>query len=83
MMTCYTFADLLTPFHSAVWKQRFLALYDYPKVLQHEDFAIAYRIRRMTLCEFANFKNGKDDQIRYQLEVIRDMIVGEFDRCCC
>ena len=71
-------ASHLAPDDSWVWKARFLTLYDYPIIDEHEQFSYAYKLRRMVLREenFSGFSNRKDSMSKIQLQVVKDMILG-------
>lgn len=62
---------------SAIWKERFISRYDYAYVRNPTEYAIAYRLRRFVLGQFVAFTSPRDKRLMIQLEVLKDMILGE------
>ena len=69
----------VTPDDSSIWKARFLTFYDHPIIQDPLEFSLAYKLRRLVLRDdnFVNFRNAEDKRLNVQLEVIKDMILGE------
>ncbi|KAL2427024.1 hypothetical protein ABEF95_006977 [Exophiala dermatitidis] len=78
MSTSSSFAAALAPKESAVWKERFLSLYDQAYVTSPEEYAWAYKLRRLVLKNFKPFTNPKDERLLVQLCVLKDMIIEAF-----
>lgn len=78
--SCTTLSRSLIPPESAVWKDRFLSLYDCPLVDEHEQYAYAYQGRRFVLTQFVAFAHPDDERLKIQMEVLKDMVVGEQDQ---
>lgn len=74
---CRKLFTVLQPRNADVWKERFLVLWDYPDVTGREQFFIAYRLRKLVLRNFIDFRNGRDDRLPVQLEVLKDMVLGK------
>ena len=80
--SCATFASVLVPEDSAIWKERFLSRYDYPFATNSIQFAYAYQIRRFVLRQFAEFTNPEDCRLVVQMEVLRDIVIGKISSPC-
>ncbi|KAL2427001.1 hypothetical protein ABEF95_006400 [Exophiala dermatitidis] len=78
MSTSSSFAAALAPKESAVWKERFLSLYDQAYVTSPKEYAWAYKLRRLVLKNFKAFTNPKDERLLVQLGVLKDMIIEAF-----
>jgi hypothetical protein len=63
---------------SAIWKQRFLSIYDYPAIDKQTKFKLAYKIRRHFHTGSASFPNALPLQRKLQLEILRDMIIEAY-----
>ena len=72
-------AKRLVPNNADVWRERFLARYDYPFINTVDEFAFAYKIRRLVLRKLDGhaLRNGDKEQAEHQLQVIKDMILGQ------
>ncbi|KAJ9606251.1 hypothetical protein H2200_009212 [Cladophialophora chaetospira] len=77
--SCAAFAAALVPEESAVWKERFLSRYDYPRIADSTQFAFAYQLRRAVLRQFVEFTNPQDPRLAVQLEVLRDMVIEAYN----
>lgn len=75
--SCSTLSRSLIPPESAVWKKRFLSLYDYPLVERQEEYAFAYQARRFVLSQFVAFTKPDDERLKIQMIVLKDMVVGK------
>lgn len=71
-------AKCINAARSDVWRRRFTTKYDYPKLNDHSQFAIAYRLRRFVLRQLDGtaLRDGKIEQAQHQLLVLQDMILG-------
>lgn len=70
-------AQSLIPADSAIWKKRFLSLYDVPLVDEHVQYAVAYQMRRFVLSHFIDFRKHNDERLRIQMGNLRDMVIGK------
>lgn len=64
---------------NCIWRQRFLARYDYPRLDDILEFPYAYKIRQLVLRRFDGFAIGNSLKQRsgHQLDVIKDMVLGQ------
>ena len=87
-LVCRKIAYNVTPDDSLVWKARFLSKYDHPIIRDPLEFKVAYKLRRLVLNakNFVDFRDAKDNRLKIELEVIRDMVLGEdllIPQTCC
>ncbi|ETI26699.1 hypothetical protein G647_10359 [Cladophialophora carrionii CBS 160.54] len=76
--SCKTFAALLVPKESAIWKERFLLRYDYPYISDPRHYIFAYQLRRAVLRQFVEFTDPKDPRLGVQMDVLRDMVIEAY-----
>ena len=75
LVSKYTAAAIL-PGWSGVWRDRFLAQYDYPIISDSLEFRPAYQVRQLILKAFVSFDKGGGPQGIECLDTIREMIMG-------
>lgn len=78
ILTCKDFALAAVLEESTVWRNRFLARYDHPIIEEFCEFRAAYQLRELVLRKFPSFADGGGARAKIALEVLRDMVVGEF-----
>lgn len=63
---------------NCIWRQRFLARYDYPFLENTLEFPFAYKVRQFILQGFdaAALGFGLKGKSGHQLDVVKDMILG-------
>lgn len=63
---------------NCIWRQRFLALYDYPRLESTLEFPFAYKVRQFVLQGFdaSALESGLRGRSGHQLDVVKDMILG-------
>lgn len=79
MRTGSTLHSILHPDGAnCIWRQRFLARYDYPRLESNLEFPFAYKVRQLVLRGFDSFAIGYSLKQRsgHQLDVIKDMVLG-------
>ena len=77
-LTCKDFATAIVLEKSTVWRTRFLARYDHPIIEGPSEFRVAYQLREMVLRKFPSFAGMGTARSRAALEVLRDMVLGEY-----
>ncbi|KAH0842621.1 hypothetical protein FOPE_07213 [Fonsecaea pedrosoi] len=80
MLTCTTFAYALTSSRSAIWRQRFNSVFDWPFIVDITEFASAYQLRKFVLQKFVEFTDPDDERLQIQLEVLRDMLLESYNQ---
>ncbi|KEF63169.1 uncharacterized protein A1O9_01145, partial [Exophiala aquamarina CBS 119918] len=71
-------AQSLIPAESAIWKKRFLSLYDVPLVDEHAQYAVAYQLRRFVLSRWVTFRNPDDARLKIQMDNLRNMVIETY-----
>ncbi|KIX93981.1 uncharacterized protein Z520_10318 [Fonsecaea multimorphosa CBS 102226] len=80
MCACKTFAQAFNSSQSAIWRQRFESIFDWPFIDHATDFASAYQLRKFVLKHFVEFTDPDDERLLIQLEVLRDMVLEAYNQ---
>lgn len=69
---------------NCVWRQRFLAQYDFPMLQSTQEFPFAYKLRQFVLRRFDAVALGRPLKHRsgHQLDVVKDIVLGNVGSFC-
>lgn len=80
MKTSPTLYSILHPEETnCIWRQRFMARYDYPHLESTFEFPFAYKVRQLVLQRFdaIAIAHSLKQRSGHQLDVIKDMVLGK------